>query len=296
MSAILGLQSEVQSPPMLAGVLVFVAQAALPDLTIITTTRMSSDRPIGTTHTTTIQIKGARQRMTQTFEVRGQPYRSGPSVVITQCDVHREIIVNEYGKIYRIMPLFDPQAFARARRAAKAQAPAPDSRPVTRTITIDAVDTGQRRTVGPLVASHVITRWKTEGQKSPHDGERLIDGWYVDLPVFDCQERPGVAVAFLSGPAEGRTEVRWLGKARTGYAIAETDRTTGTSGDMETVTGLVSISTADLDDRLFDTPAGYRPALPRFDGSFDLERPDTYWNRVSALWSLAAAWARQWWR
>jgi hypothetical protein len=142
----------------------------------------------------------------------------------------------------------------------------------------------------------VITRWKTEGQKSPRAGERLVDGWYVDLPVFDCQERPGVAIAFLSGPAEGRTEVRWLGKARTGYAIAETDRTSGASRDMETVTDLVNVSTARLDDGLFDTPAGYRPALPRFDGSFDLERPDTFWNRVSALWSLASTWAQQWWR
>ncbi len=101
--------------------------------------------------------------MTQTFEVRGQSYRPGPSVVITQCDLRREIIVNEHGKIY-------PQAFARARPGAKAQAP--DSRPVTRTITIDAVDTGERRAVGPLVARHVMTRWKTEGQKSPRAGER----------------------------------------------------------------------------------------------------------------------------
>ena len=278
---------------MLAGVLLLVAQAALPDLTIVTTTRTSSfDRPGGTTHT--IQLKGARQRMTQTVEIRGQSYRSGSLVVITQCDLRREIIVNESGKIYGIMPLFDEQAFARARRVAKAQAP--NSRPVTRMITIDAVDTGQRRAVGPLVARHVITTWKTEGQTSPRDGERLVDGWYVDLPAFDCQERPGVAVGLLSGPAEGRTEVRWLGKARTGYAIAEIDRTTGASGDMEAVTDLVSVSTARLDDGLFDTPAGYRPGLPRFDGSFDLERPDTFWNRASALWSLAAAWAHQWWR
>jgi hypothetical protein len=279
---------------MLAAVLLLVAQAALPDLTIITTTRTSSDRPAGTTHTTKIQIKGARQRMTQTFEVRGQSYRSGPSVVITQCDLRQEIIVNEHGKIYGIMPLFDDQVLARARQVAKAQAP--DSRLVTRTITIDAVDTGQRRAVGPLVARHVITRWKTEGQKSPRAGERLVDGWYVDLPVFNCQERPGVAVAFLLGPAEGRTEVRWLGKARTGYAIAEIDRTIGAPGDLETVTDLVNVSTATLDDGLFDTPAGYRPALPRFDGSLDLERPDTFWNRASALWSLASTWAQQWWR
>jgi len=278
---------------MLAGVLLLVAQAALPDLTIVTTTRTSSfDRPGGTTHT--IQLKGARQRMTQTVEIRGQSYRSGSLVVITQCDLRREIIVNDSGKIYGIMPLFDEQAFARARRVAKAQAP--NSRPVTRMITIDAVDTGQRRAVGPLVARHVITTWKTEGQTSPRDGERLVDGWYVDLPAFDCQERPGVAVGLLSGPAEGRTEVRWLGKARTGYAIAETDRATWATADMESATDLVSVSTARLDDGLFDTPSGYRPALPRFDGSFDLERPDTFWNRVSAVWSLASAWAQQWWR
>jgi hypothetical protein len=283
---------EVQSPLMIAAVLLLVAQAALPDLTI-TTTRTSSDRQTDTIDTTTIQIKGARQRMTQTLEVRGQSDQSGPSVVITQCDLRREIIVNEHGRIYGLMPLFDPEALAaRARAASKSQAP--DTRPVTRTITIDAVDTGQRRPVGPLVARHVITRWKTAGVTPPRDSERLIDGWYVDLPVFDCQNRPGVA--FLSGPAEGRTDIRWLGKARTGYPIGETDRRTGASGDVETVTDLVSVETTKLDDGLFDIPAGYRAALPRFDGSFDLERPDTFWNRASALWSMASAWARQWWR
>jgi hypothetical protein len=39
-----------------------------------------------------------------------------------------------------------------------------------------------------------------------------------------------------------------------------------------------------LDKSLFDVPAGYRPALPRLTGPFDMTKPDTVANRLAAYW------------
>lgn len=52
------------------------------------------------------------------------------------------------------------------------------------TITIDAVDTGERRTLGGYIARRVITTTKTESGRgtSVPASESTQDGWYIDLP------------------------------------------------------------------------------------------------------------------
>jgi hypothetical protein len=45
---------------------------------------------------------------------------------------------------------------------------------------------------------------------------------------------------------------------------------------------LIEFSEAILDKSLFDVPAGYRPALPRLIGCFDMTKPDTVANRLAA--------------
>jgi hypothetical protein len=47
---------------------------------------------------------------------------------------------------------------------------------------------------------------------------------------------------------------------------------------------LIEFSEAVLDKSLFDVPAGYRPALPRLIGRFDMTKPDTVANRLAAYW------------
>jgi hypothetical protein len=103
--------------------------------------------------------------------------------------------------------------------------------------------------------------------------------------------------------ASGRTEVKWRGTGRAGFPLMQTDRTTTASGVFEQRTELVAVSDATLADGLFEIPAGYRPALMRFDGGFDMLRADTWTNRASLAWETASAWVgqwstwvRQWWR
>ena len=47
---------------------------------------------------------------------------------------------------------------------------------------------------------------------------------------------------------------------------------------------LIEFSDAVLDKSLVEVPAGYRPALPRLIGGFDMTKPDTIANRLAAYW------------
>ena len=47
-----------------------------------------------------------------------------------------------------------------------------------------------------------------------------------------------------------------------------------------------------LDETLFTVPPGYRPALPRLHGGFDITKPDTLVNRLVSYWEEATAWTR----
>jgi hypothetical protein len=59
---------------------------------------------------------------------------------------------------------------------------------------------------------------------------------------------------------------------------------------------LIEFSEAVLDKSLFDVPAGYRPALPRLIGRFDMTKPDTVANRLAAYWQDLTTLARDFFR
>ena len=60
----------------------------------------------------------------------------------------------------------------------------PDTRPIGETVTVDAVDTGERRTFGPFTARHVVTTTTTEraGESGPVS-TRVRDGWYSEYAM-----------------------------------------------------------------------------------------------------------------
>jgi hypothetical protein len=90
-----------------------------------------------------------------------------------------------------------------------------------------------------------------------------------------------------------RVNVEVRGSGRRGFTIEGTSRThgRGQAAMMTTVT-LIELSHAVLDKSLFDVPAGYRPALPRLIGGFDMTRPDTIANRVAVYWQDVTGLAR----
>lgn len=151
--------------------------------------------------------------------------------------------------------------------------------------------------VGRFTARHVVETRKTEpgpgASVRPASSER--DGWYIDLPSSNCRDlrvgQTGVLVGYTQ-PAgtHDRVQIKHLGTARPGYAVEQTSHTTDSGGTITSRLELLQISENPLPPALFDIPADYRPALPRWFGGFDLTKPDTFANRVEAYWQELVRW------
>lgn len=264
--------------------------AASPDITI--KTRTTFNGRLDVSQTVLLQIKGARQRVVWTVEGLPAPSRAAWTT-ITQCDAKRLVLVNEEKGLYGISPFSDGSTLHRIAIARSAV----DTRPVAQTVTFDAVDSGERRALGTLVARRVVTTTTTERQGESGITRRVQDAWYIDLPSHNCGDgSSSVESAVLAvGSSVGRTEFKWKGTARTGWPLFGTDRTTDAHGTFVSATSLVEFSEAPLDSGLFDVRSGYRAALPLGHGGFDLEKQDTVVNRVRHAVESAASWVHYTW-
>jgi len=262
------------------------------DFTVRTRTTFSGH--LAVSQSVVLQVKGARQRVVRTFE--GPSARPGEvPAYITQCDARRLVLVNDQMRLFASLPLHE--------EAGPARAPLPhgeaDTRPIAETVTIDAVDTGERRPYGALSARRVVTTTTTQRHgDSARNWTRVQDGWYLDLPSPQCDEagHGGAGGAMLlASTSTGRMEVKWKGTARKGWPISETDRHVGAEGTFVNTTTLVELSEARLDPALFEVPQGYRPSLPLGNRNFDLNKPDTVLNRVRYAVESTASWVHYRW-
>lgn len=270
-----------------------------PDLTI--RTRRTFGGAGGASELHTLWFKGARSRQERSYHSPYTPEQGSGGAWISQCDAHRMLLLNPDAKTYGYIPIRRPVGLPSkavlADRPIRKDASGPEV-----PMTIDAVDTGERRRMAGLTARHVVTTTTTGpgGDYSDVD-TRVQDGWYVDLPPMDCQDWGAanatlIATVSAAGANRPRFRVTQLGTARRGFPLIETDRSVN---DQRTFTGsteLIEISDRTLDPALFDVPADYRPALPTGDGNFDMTRPDTVTNRVRFFWESATVWFhRIWW-
>ncbi len=166
------------------------------------------------------------------------------------------------------------------------------------TITIDSVDTGERRQFGHYTARHVTVKTAFEpgpGASMPASVEET-DGWYIDPSGFACVEQPSSGFAFVLGSIGGsprdRLQVKWIGKAPRGYPIEETSVKTGPTDSTVSKIELLEISEASLSASLFELPPGYRQALQTAYGGADLTKPDTMFNRAVYYWIMLRLWLR----
>lgn len=276
----------------------------VPDLTI--TTRETVDLPQSTVQTTTLYFKGAWQRTERYLEfpsgVPGQ--RTARFAMLTRCDDRRTVILNHDELFYRSSPLEDIDRSVSWVRSWWGKTPASRVAGADVKIIVNTVDTGERRQLGPFSARHVITTTTTNPSPdaTTRASESVEDGWYVDLPPPGCRDG-GDAHAFAigsvvrPGASPDRVTVEFRGARRGGFPIEQTRRDEGTHGaPITTRVTLIEFSEAALDTSLFDVPAGYRPALPRIFGGFDLTKPDTLANRLTAFWDDASTLARDFFR
>ncbi|WP_291988168.1 hypothetical protein [Luteitalea sp.] len=262
------------------------------------TTRMShGDGPSHTT-TTTLYLRGARERRESAVEQTGES--ATPLLAsILQCDQRRAIHLNLSDQLFSEVTFVEwSNSFAGVSTRPEAQGP------VVTTIE-DAVDTGERRRLG----RHVARRVKTTTVVSPAPGantpasRRETEGWYIDLPGLGCVASEMKSSLRLSaenpnGPRD-RHRYQTKGTARRGYAIEETTRHTEARMTYTTTVTLVDWSDAPLDPLLFELPAHFRPALPMPGGGVDLTKPDsvanrlqTYWDVITAVVSRVVPWSR----
>jgi hypothetical protein len=276
--------------------LIFVASVELPKLVVpnfpdlaIKTRHTSGDQksPGQSSKVRALYLKGSRQRTETTTEkpLRGDEINSA---AIWQCDEKRFFFLNRRDKIYNSSVIEDRSE--QLKKARPVSVPQMSGAEVT--ITIDSVDTGERRQFGHYTARHVRIKTTFEpgpGASMPANVEET-DGWYMDLPGFRCEEQPYRGFAFVLGSIGGsprdRLQVKLLGKAPRGYAIEETSLKTSTTDTTVNKIELIEISEAPLSPSLFELPPGYRQALQTAYGGADLTKADTMFNRANYYWIM----------
>jgi hypothetical protein len=273
----------------------------LPDL-MIKTRRTSGDwqSPVKTM----LYVKGARQRTETVIEERAQT--DGIGATIQQCDERRGFQLNERDKLYAPFKIEDWSE----RLKKSGPVPLTHMSGAEVTVTIDSIDTGERRQFQHYTARHITVKTRVEpspGASTPASVEET-DGWYIDLPGLGCQGQT-LGVGFVhvtvqttnfatlgSANRQDRLQIKWLGKAPRGYPIEVTTLTTGAGNKTISKVELLEISEAPLNSSLFDLPAGYRLALQTGNGGADLTKPDTVSNRAEYYWARFTYWMRGFFR
>ena len=275
-----------------------------PDLTI--KTRETIDLPQSTVQTDTLYFKGAWQRreLYLQFPTALPAQRTVRHSTITRCDERRILQLNDDARLYVRSPLdFNDRDVHRV-GSWRQEGPERPTFGAEVKITINTVDTGERRQVGSYSARHVITTITTESSPDANTrpSESVEDGWYIDLPPAGCWDAgDGHVLATGSvvrpGRAPDRMNVEFHGDGRRGFPIAVTRRQRGEhERPVTSRVTMIEFSEAVLDKSLFDVPTGYRPALPRLIGGFDMTKPDTLANRVKAYWEDVTTLTRDFFR
>ena len=284
----------------LLSLIVLAVSASLPRFVVpnfadlmIKTRRTTGDRFL---NVETLYLKGSRQRR----EMITERPSSAKFINLRQCDRRRGYSLSETAKTYEDFPIEDwNERIKRARPS-----PQPEMSGAEVIVTVDSVDTGERRQFGSFEARHVKSTTKVEpGPGAVMEASlKEVDGWYIDLPGLGCQESRGIGVGLASSWVPGTPRkrdhvvVKQLGRSPRGFPIEETTRDTQRNLTSISTLELLEFSEVPLDDSLFELPSDYRPALRTPYGGHDMTKPDTLANRMRAYWDVWTTSARRWFR
>jgi hypothetical protein len=239
--------------------LLCAATVASADIKIKTKTTMSGQSYEGTTY-----IKKARQRSEQ--NMGGMEMAS-----IVQCDLRRNIQLNDKARTYLITP-FDTGASAGADSAASrgliGRPQGTSRRGGVVTMTYDVVDTGERKQMFGMTARHLKVTMTVESSPdacNPSKMKMEMDGWYVDLEYgVDCQWGRQYASGGGAGKPDCVDEYRQktTGNGKLGYPLLQTTVMFGNDGreTSRSTIEVLELTSATLEAALFDIPAGYTEA------------------------------------
>lgn len=228
-----------------------------------------SSSMMGMKSETTIYVKPMRKR-TEAGGFMGQPNNQ---VTIEQCDKQRMITLNTKKKLYFIEPFQNDND----------EVIDEDVKPAVKTKTAPVTtkdggviynyynirDTGERKKMHGFTARHV---WTTQKMKPSPEAcsmkDSLIiktDGWYIDLPEFNCPVRYKPSQTNFGGTQKPECKDRYVtrrsGKGKLGFPLIE-KRTIIMGGQASTSEMVTDLETLELitgkqDSMLFEIPPDY---------------------------------------
>lgn len=239
--------------------------------------RTAADKPITGDFKITYKTSVAGQSMQSTTMIKGQRERSETSVSsgaytmntinITQCDMKRTIQINDRARKYLITPMDDGSSTGSTSTGAP-RTGAPATRGGVVTMTVNTVDTGERKEMMGFTARHLKRTTIMESSADACSQQKMkieTDGWYINLEYgFSCPVNRGSDWASTSSNTgcRDRYVYKTTGPANVGYPLQETTTMYGPDGSatMTMTKEVIEISRDPLDAALFDIPAGYSEA------------------------------------
>ena len=210
----------------------------------------------GQTYENTTYIKGKRQRTEQNM--------GGMQMInLTQCDLKRGVQMSPLTKTY-IISLFNQTADANTQNTSTGNDGVIRAGG-TVTMTVTYKDTGETRRMFGYNAKRIITTMETVSSPdscSPMKSKMEFDGWYIDAAfALDCDY--GMTNGYNPNQKAGcqdKFQTKTIGNAKRGYPVYEKMTMFDENGKemMSTISEVVELSQATLDQALFEIPSDYR--------------------------------------
>lgn len=239
--------------------------------------RTGPDKPITGDFKITYRTSLSGQSMQSTTMIKGQRERSETSVsagaytmntvTITQCDMRRTIQINDRARKYLITPMDDGTSSDSTSTVAP-RTGAPATRGGVVTMTVNTVDTGERKEIMGFTARHLKRTTIMESSPDACSQQKMkieTDGWYINLEYgLSCPANRSSSSggATSAGGCRDRYVYKTTGPANIGYPLQETTTMYGPDGSvtMTMTKEVIEISRQPLEAALFDIPAGYSEA------------------------------------
>ena len=147
----------------------------------------------GQTSQSTTMIKGVRERSESSMAAGGM---NMGSVNITQCDLRRTIQVNDRSRKYLITPMDSESSEGDVGSATPTAGSVPARGGGVVTITVNTIDTGERKEMFGFTARHLKRTTMMESSPDACQQQKMkieTDGWYINLEYgLNCgdSERP----------------------------------------------------------------------------------------------------------
>ncbi len=211
----------------------------------------------GQTSENTTYIKGKRTRT----EMMG-----GVMVTVTQCDLNRDLQINPAAKTYLVNLYDDGTPVKQVAPTTQQTKTTEVTKGGTMFVTTTIKDTGERKQMFGYTARHIIQTIETETSPDaclPSKTKMEMDMWVIDAEFASgCTTERYYRPYKSSKPSGCQDKIvpKTIGSAKSGYPLWQKMTSFDANGkeSFSTISEVVELSKATLDQALFEIPANYR--------------------------------------